>query len=793
MKNKNLLITAVLLYTASLQVSAQVSGISYTISPAAQYTWWNSQAGLKDGFLLGGKFGLGFGENLELRGSYMRSVNLETQFDDFGLPNYADSLFTPRGVTLSRLGGELKANLGRGTLLPFVTLGSGIQSIEMDTFGTNKNIYASIGFGVKFSIGDRSTFTLEGRNTQYNFNAGRRLLTEQDKQLFGVTDNDFETKRLGNWSLGASLQFYLGGRRPGSMSELDKAYYNTFASGVKGLRVPIEPTLGRMNFNNKLPYRDAWMGGGYAGLDFGPYVGLRGFYFQAMENNSVNLKFDKLAMYGGEVRMRTNLSKGLTPVLIIGGGYLKVGDAYVPQDSVAAGSQAFALGGLSLNLPISSTFNLFGGARAILTSNSDVDDLQGTDQIQTSWMYSVGFKLSFGQKTEAPEAVFKTDMNAALADQQTRNEAEKEKNRLESEQLKTDYQTKVVDLEKQLNEAYAQQDVEKAATLLREKDKAQQVVNELESREAEGVTAAKVGGTKPGRQPQPATNSRISLTPSEFENLIEEILENMDGGRQGLAPGSYPPQSVERRLAEMEQMLLRMEQRQLGIEPDSVSLTFEGRNNIEFSARLLAEIQKLNEKVDRNTAAINAGKDGAKQVGSTPTPAASDEGGIPPAVQHPSVTEGNVLGVKSGGKYLHSDSTKSSLLTYEGMSGFAGINTGGQTTANVGFRWHYGIGRSRFEFMPETFFGFASPASFGITGNLVYPVVIRKFTPVTPYFGAGAGFMQIAENGDDKLRLNYNFIFGTYVNVFKGRLYVDLTARNLFKYNQIIAGYRFSF
>ena len=68
-----------------------------------------------------------------------------------------------------------------------------------------------------------------------------------------------------------------------------------------------------------------------------------------------------------------------------------------------------------------------------------------------------------------------------------------------------------------------------------------------------------------------------------------------------------------------------------------------------------------------------------------------------------------------------------------------------------------------------------------------------KDSPVTPYLGTGAGFMQIAKDGDEKLRLNYNVIFGTYLDVMGGKLYVDFTARNLFKFNQIIAGYRFAF
>ena len=64
---------------------AQVRGISYTLAPAGEYVWWNDKAGLEDNFLVGGKLGLGFGEFFELRGSYMQSNNLKTNFSKFGL------------------------------------------------------------------------------------------------------------------------------------------------------------------------------------------------------------------------------------------------------------------------------------------------------------------------------------------------------------------------------------------------------------------------------------------------------------------------------------------------------------------------------------------------------------------------------------------------------------------------------------------------------------------------------------------------------------------------------------
>jgi hypothetical protein len=57
------------------------------------------------------------------------------------------------------------------------------------------------------------------------------------------------TLKLKHWS--AILQFYLGGRKPGTLSELDKAYYNKFSNGFKGIQWIIEPSLNYIKFDDK--------------------------------------------------------------------------------------------------------------------------------------------------------------------------------------------------------------------------------------------------------------------------------------------------------------------------------------------------------------------------------------------------------------------------------------------------------------------------------------------------------------------------------------------------------------
>jgi hypothetical protein len=94
-----------------------------------------------------------------------------------------------------------------GNLNPYVTLGTGVQNIEIDGGTDFDQIYASFGLGIKTKLTD--SIVLEGKNTQYNFDAGKNLLSEEDKTVFGVTDADFKSNSLSNWSVqGSQGQFY---------------------------------------------------------------------------------------------------------------------------------------------------------------------------------------------------------------------------------------------------------------------------------------------------------------------------------------------------------------------------------------------------------------------------------------------------------------------------------------------------------------------------------------------------------------------------------------------------------
>ena len=76
MKTRAMLAIA-LLATIAKPSHAQVNDVSFTISPTAEYVWWDKDMTIDNNLFWGGKLGFGFGPLLELRGFYLKSSNIK--------------------------------------------------------------------------------------------------------------------------------------------------------------------------------------------------------------------------------------------------------------------------------------------------------------------------------------------------------------------------------------------------------------------------------------------------------------------------------------------------------------------------------------------------------------------------------------------------------------------------------------------------------------------------------------------------------------------------------------------
>ncbi len=165
------------------------------------------------------------------------------------------------------------------------------------------------------------------------------------------------------------MQFYLGGRQPGTLSELDQAYLNKFRGGFKELQFVLEPGGHYVNFDNSSSFRDTWMLGTYGGIDFNEFIGIRAFYFYATKNEEISFDFDQMRKYGMEFRARLNDGSGVTPFIILGGGYLNPYSSYAGRDDIASDGTPFALGGLGLDIPLGRNVSIIPGIQQPMPYN----------------------------------------------------------------------------------------------------------------------------------------------------------------------------------------------------------------------------------------------------------------------------------------------------------------------------------------------------------------------------------------------------------------------------------------
>ncbi len=824
------------LMSITYQSSAQVRGLSYTIAPYGEYNFYGEKSGLKDGFTVGGMLGIGFGEFVELRGLYGTALNLTTDLNRFGFSPSDNQVegYNPKDVTLHRYGGELKLNLSKGALLPYLTVGTGIQELGRESSETGKSIYLSGGLGIKFSAGDRYTIGLQGTNTRYTYSAAKSLMSSEERLMYGLED-DLERENISNWALRASLIVYIGGRKPGQITDIDKAYMDNFSGGFRGLNVPLELQVSKMDFHEDLPYRNTWMAGASAGFNFGPLVGVRGFYLRGLEEDSYT-KFDEIAMYGGEARFKLNEGRGFTPWITIGGGNIWVSDEYVGKSSHVGGidkNKGFATGGLGIDIPFGKHIKVTGFVKSILTSSQPLDEgAPKPDEILYSMNYGASVNFILGKSKKKIDVVKQSAFDEYILNTE-------EENAKATEELKNQYEDQIKMLEAQLAQAIAEQDEKAIKEISEDKEKAEQIVDQLDKVYEERYV--------PARRYEEAPKSGINMTPAEFNLLIQDIINGVkqsNNSYQQLPPAPKQGQDVQAAIADFkneqqienltksfaelsktlqgfmdattgdvsalrkevedtrrEIELLKAINIQRAINSQKETNTQKATENsvsreTDISNPRFFDEQMLRKDIDRTNDKIDELREMIIEMKAENAKANASQKVIADTVIVTNPTNvSNVKVIKTGSEY---DNSKGFLskFRYNGMSGFMGINLGAQTTFNIGYRVHYGIDKTDFEVMPETFFGFGSPSAFGISVNGLYKLnsLKKKLNNFTPYVGLGLGFLKGGDNNNvDKVSGAWNFIIGSSLNVFAGDLYVDFTARNAFKYNQIIVGYRFPF
>ena len=536
----------------SVSAVAQVKDISFAVAPTADYVWLPKKTAVTNGFMAGGYVGFGFGRNLELLGSYKHSIGLKSTLDGYDAPAAISNVFEAKDVSIYRWGGELKGNIPMAySFQPYVTLGSGVQTIKANDLSQNQ-VYFGLGIGSKFNLARRLTLNIEAKATHFSLDSRNILYkpTEANTSAYNSwINNNVEDKSHLAWSVGAGLELYLGGRNPNELTELDQVY-----TSLKGFKVVIEPTLGYLNFSDDSNLRDAYFGGLALGVDFTEYIGVRGYYHRAMKDEKFSAEFDKLSIYGGDFLARLNVAKGVVPYLQIGVGYMKVGDDYVGKVvSNTNTSGIFAKGGVGLAIPLGKRVELIGVANLMYTTrNEDVSSaLSSVHKLQSNVFYNAGVRIKLAKSVE--KELYEQELGAAEAEKvwvatptTTTNVAptvSPEKRNLAY------YNSQITATEKQLQMAYQNGDTANANRLLKEK---QQWENLRNTYVAE-------------RLPYPASEQvrLVRMTPEELQQLINDVVKRIREGEV---------KSPEQRIDRLEKLLLEMQDSKGEIQEEKIEI-----------------------------------------------------------------------------------------------------------------------------------------------------------------------------------------------------------------------------
>ena len=750
-------------------VHAQMKDVTVTLQPTASYNWFDKNTAIEDGVMFGGRVGFGFGEAIELRGVYEISNDLNNTVEGFDIfsDNFVNN-FKTRKVDVERIGGEFKANIPtRGTFVPYLTLGAGVQNLKVDIAAAgapsnklkSEQIYANVGLGTQIKLGNRLFLNLEVKNTVFNMNPNSVLFQDgQDQSDIEGWLNDNDNTRMYNWSALAGLQLYLGGRSPEQFSALDRAYYRKFSGGLSGFKLIIEPAGAYVNFDNDSNLSDSYFLGGKIGFDLNQYIGLRGFYYQATKDEKISTDWDDLAMYGGELIAKLNVSRGLVPYITVGGGYLNAyKGSYIGKDELTGASSGyFAKGGLGLNIPVGRNVEIFGDASMLFTSDRPTDDLQNIiapSELKQHTMYTAGIRFQLGKSGDNTDDIIEDRIDQKVED---RTQV---------------YQDRIDELESELSDAYKNNDTKKAVAIIEEK-------KALE-REQDGRQEPKATSKKTEKE---IKESRVQMTPKELEDLIEKVI-------QGVDEESRKPQTIEDRMDRLERLLLE-------INTGSYRENLTPARQEDASQKILDKLNELDRKIDRNSDRINNLGNNMQYQNQNQDKTliiAPGQQTTAPAPQMVRPSETKVVTDKDGNTILQSESEDTGVATgwvvNEGMSVFTGVVIASDVSMIIGIRGNYAFTNSPFKFMPDLYLAPGKNTGFGINANVVIPFKVDAGIILEPYAGLGLGY----NDAVGESTFSPNLVLGTTFNIFGGKLFADYTAHNFIDIHRISVGYKLKF
>jgi hypothetical protein len=744
-----LLLVILLIAVSPGKIAAQVTGVSFSFSPSGEYLIFEDNAGLKPGYTYGGSVGLGFGQYIELYANYMYGDRFRTDFTrlrggDEGVSERL-GLLANHDVTIQRYGLSTKINLASTAIVPYFTMGTGIIRMDRNNLNASESLYISGGAGLMASVASRYSFFIQASHFGYRYNPGSTFLRGSELNSARLQPSNFSQVDVTNWSLLLGLKAYLGGSRFEDSG--DNVYFlDEFNGGWSNLRYAFDAFYGQIFFEESLGFPSTThIVGLQAGADFGPYVGLRGFYWRGIDDRD-GLEIDKLHMYGALFRAAFFRS-GVTPYVNVGGGYMHVMDGYDPGMLTNPQSQMFALTGVGVEANITNSVVLKGDISAIALTKDGIDNASSPSAVNLSPMFTLGISYRIGdfvtrrKRDRRPDVVDAARPTVTTGiDPITRELEQRQRMQIMRE----------VALSTEIARALADGDTLVAQNLTSELDRVRQQVPRAEDIAIDPET---------GRETviERRIDDRVITLPVLEDGEIYIRFGKPAPTTPARAAGteSETVRDLERRV---EQLLREREAVRTGQPQTGVTVVPSGDDSFERRMRQFEE--RMMDVLDRRLSQAGV----ATQPATTPS----------------SVT---VYQERPAGEL-------NGIAAYLGVANpFQGV---------LGIRGDYGTFLSgRVELVPEFVLGFGSDTRmYNINALVLVPLPeLQYIRPFTPYTGLGLGLMAFSNPPDDVagIQFTWSFHLGAERNLGPGKLFIEYVNLNLFNFNRLNAGYRYKF
>ena len=390
---------AALLLPFAAEAGAQ--DLRYSLTPVGQRVLWDDELGLANGWLYGGRVGFLFGDWIELQGFYLRSADeLDTRFGAAGVLAPGGGALDEGRVDVDNYGADVVVNLGPWRLRPFVRAGGSVLRFDPQGGERTSQIALRAGGGIRFGNPGQLRLQLYAEDLAFRLNR-YRLTPGEDGTL--PTDADGDEVRH-NLVYGAGLTIPLGG----GAGVDDRPRF-----GVGGASLPIELFGGVLNFDDDDDLDGQNLLGVRTGVDFGRYVGLRGFYWRG-----VNDDFDgtrPIQGWGGEAQFNLNAGPGIAPYLVAGAGKLDFRSGFTNDAGAAMDDRTVLILGGGASVRLSDRVRLNASARNYLSSpDESLEDVSRTDDLRGNWLFSAGLGFNIGGST--PGAPMPRAPRLAVAD-----------------------------------------------------------------------------------------------------------------------------------------------------------------------------------------------------------------------------------------------------------------------------------------------------------------------------------------------------------------------------------------